>query len=59
MEFTYNACRGLLHLLRAQGYAFTDYHQYAEHPRCVILRHDMTTASRRRCASRSWRRRRA
>lgn len=41
MEFTYNAYRGLLHLLRAQGYVFTDYHQYAAYPRCVILRHDI------------------
>lgn len=41
MEFTYSAYCGLLHLLRAQGYAFADYHQYAEHPRCVILRHDI------------------
>ena len=41
MEFTYQAYRGLLSLLRENGYAFTDYHGYSAHPRCVILRHDI------------------
>lgn len=41
MEFTYIAYRGLLSLLRQGGYAFTDYHDYQAHPRCVILRHDI------------------
>lgn len=41
MEFTYTAYRGLLDLLRQGGYAFTDYHDYQSHPRCVILRHDI------------------
>ncbi len=41
MEFTYSAYRALLHSLRQGGYAFTDYHAYAQHPRCVILRHDI------------------
>lgn len=41
MEFTYTAYRGLLDLLRQGGYAFTDYHDYQTHPRCVILRHDI------------------
>lgn len=41
MEFTYNAYRGLLHLLREENYAFTDYRRYAESSRCVILRHDI------------------
>lgn len=41
MEFTYTAYRGLLNLLRQGGYAFTDYHDYQSHPRCVILRHDI------------------
>ena len=41
MEFTYTAYRGLLSLLRQGGYAFTDYHDYQAHPRCVILRHDI------------------
>lgn len=41
MEFTYTAYCGLLSLLRQGGYAFTDYHDYQAHPRCVILRHDV------------------
>lgn len=41
MEFTYQAYRGLLTLLKEQGYAFTDYHAYEQHTRCVILRHDI------------------
>lgn len=41
MEFTYTAYRALLDLLRQGGYAFTDYHDYQTHPRCVILRHDI------------------
>lgn len=44
MEFTYTAYRGFLSLLRKQGYAFRDYHNYAEAPRCVILRHDVDTS---------------
>ena len=31
----------LLALLRQGGYAFTGYHDYQSHPRCVILRHDI------------------
>lgn len=41
MEFTYTAYRNLLSLLRQGGYAFTGYHDYQAHPRCVILRHDI------------------
>ena len=41
MEFTYAAYRGLLTLLKEQGYTFTDYHAYEQHTRCVILRHDI------------------
>lgn len=41
MEFTYDAYRSLLYLLRTRGYVFTDYHRYAENARCVILRHDI------------------
>lgn len=43
MKFTYEAYRGLLALLREQGYAFRDYHNYEDAPRCVILRHDIDT----------------
>lgn len=41
MNFTYSAYRELLGLLRKQNYVFTDYHNYANFPRCVILRHDI------------------
>ena len=41
MEFTYSAYRELLSLLRGQGYAFRDYHNYVGAPHCVILRHDV------------------
>lgn len=44
MEFTYAAYRGLLTLLKEQGYAFTEYHAYQAHPRCVILRHDIDSS---------------
>lgn len=41
MEFTYQGYRSLLELLREQGYAFADYHDWTDTPRCVILRHDI------------------
>ena len=41
MKFTYQSYRELLTLLKENGYAFTNYHQYKEKPRCVILRHDI------------------
>lgn len=41
MKFTYEAYRGLLTLLREQGYAIRNYHNYADVPRCAILRHDI------------------
>lgn len=44
MEFTYRAYRALLGLLREQGYAYQNYHTYADSPRCVILRHDIDTS---------------
>ena len=44
MEFTYDAYRGLLDLLKTEGYVSTDYHRYQAHPRCVILRHDIDTS---------------
>lgn len=44
MEFTYQSYRGLLSLLKEKGYSFTDYHQYQDHSRCVILRHDIDTS---------------
>ena len=44
MRFTYPAYRALLRLLRKQGYAYQNYHTYADSPRCVILRHDIDTS---------------
>lgn len=41
MDFTYDAYRSLIKLLKEKGYTFADYHNYAEHPRCVIMRHDV------------------
>lgn len=41
MNFTYEAYRDLLQLLRNSGYVFTDYHEYMKHPKCVIMRHDV------------------
>lgn len=44
MKFTYDAYRSLLSLLRERGYAVRNYHNYADAPRCVILRHDIDTS---------------
>lgn len=44
LEFTYQAYCELLELLKAEGYSFTDYHHWEDHPRCVILRHDIDTS---------------
>ncbi len=44
MKFSYAAYRGLLSLLQEQGYAIRNYHNYADTPRCVILRHDIDTS---------------
>lgn len=44
MEFTYAAYRALLSLLREEGYSVRNYHNYADAPRCVILRHDIDTS---------------
>ncbi len=41
MSFTYNDYRKLMTLLRDNGYAFANYHNFAEHKRCVIMRHDV------------------
>lgn len=40
MQFTFQAYRELLELLRKTGYVFVDYHSQAA-SRCVILRHDI------------------
>ena len=41
MKFTYESYRGLLTLLRQEGFAFETYHSWKENERCVILRHDI------------------
>lgn len=41
MDFTYAAYKGLIALLREKNYAVCDYHDHTQHPRCVILRHDI------------------
>lgn len=44
MDFTYDAYRQLLRLLRDTGYAFESYHTWEDSSRCVILRHDIDTS---------------
>lgn len=41
MEFTYKAYESLIALLRENGYAVRNYHNWETAPRCVILRHDI------------------
>lgn len=43
MDFSYTGYVRLLSLLRQHTYEIVDYHDYEEHPRCVILRHDIDT----------------
>jgi len=46
MKFTWDAYKGLIHLLKAEGYTFTDYKSYKElgDKSCVILRHDIDSS---------------
>ena len=41
MDFTYDSYSGLLDCLRENNYDFCNYHDYNNHPQCVILRHDI------------------
>ncbi|MCX4371460.1 MAG: hypothetical protein OSJ58_06445 [Dysosmobacter sp.] len=41
MEFCYQSYKALLALLKESGYAFRNYHNYKDAPRCAILRHDI------------------
>ncbi len=41
MDFTYSGYVAMLNGLKQQGYVFTDYENYLQHTRCVILRHDV------------------
>lgn len=43
MDFSYTGYVRLLSLLRQHAYEIVDYHDYEDHPRCVILRHDIDT----------------
>ena len=43
MKFDYKSYINLLDRLKAKGYEFADYHNYAEFERCVIMRHDIDT----------------
>lgn len=43
MRFDYKSYTSLLDRLKAKGYAFANYHNYAGYKRCVILRHDIDT----------------
>lgn len=41
MKFDYENYVALLDKLKSKGYAFSDYRNYDQHDRCVILRHDI------------------
>lgn len=41
MEFTYDAYKNMIQLLRKHGYAFCDYWNYEEYDKSVIMRHDV------------------
>lgn len=41
MTFTYDAYKSLIALLQGNNYTITDYHNWASHEKCVILRHDI------------------
>lgn len=44
MDFTYAAYKDLIALLREKNYTVCGYHDYQQHPRCVILRHDIDSS---------------
>ena len=41
MEFTYEAYENLLYILKETGYEFTNYRNWHDKEKCVILRHDI------------------
>ena len=41
MEFTYTAYKKIIKFLRQNGYQITNYHNFGNTDRCVILRHDI------------------
>lgn len=44
MQFTYDAYRELLSLLKQHGYEIANYHNWQTKRRCVILRHDIDSS---------------
>ncbi len=52
MEFTYSAYKGLIRLLKDEGYMVTNYHDYSackEETDIVILRHDIDSCVEKAC----------
>lgn len=41
LAFTYEGYKELVGTLKVAGYRFTNYQDYGQYPRCVILRHDI------------------
>lgn len=41
MQFTYDAYRKLLSLLKSHGYEYANFHDWSKFSQCVILRHDL------------------
>lgn len=41
MKFTYDGYKELIKALKETGYEITDYHDWKQHPKCAILRHDI------------------
>ena len=44
MEFTYKAYEELINILNKNEYKICSYHDYINHEKCVILRHDVDTS---------------
>lgn len=41
MNFTYKSYENFINRLKVNGYSFVNYHNWNEHDRCVLLRHDI------------------
>lgn len=41
MDFTYDSYKDMIKRLKRGGYDIVDYHNYANHKKCAILRHDI------------------
>lgn len=44
MNFTYESYKELINLLREHRYSFTNYHNYKQYEKPVILRHDVDSS---------------